>query len=353
MRGAELAVAQLGSSLQELGYAVELAPYDDQNDIGVAVENAEQIIADTQILCGVGNATSAVFVQLQEVYHQAGLAFIAPSTTSESVTTRGYLEVNRLMGRNDVQGTAAAQFASAEGLGRVFIIRQDSDYGRVIADNFTDEADHLGIQVVGDVATDAVEAFGPLIDQLLQANADLVFFSTRSVEQAGAFFREARAEGYRGTFLGPDGLDTPALLEFAGPLLIDGGGMYYINMVLPASGYPGADDFAADFETLHGTTPYLFAAQAYDAAAICMLAIQEAAIAKGGDLPTRAEVAAAIRAVQDYVGITGIYSFDENGDPSPARYFVFQVISPDPEDWSQNALVAELALPSPTAPTTP
>ena len=51
------------------------------------------------------------------------------------------------------------------------------------------------------------------------------------------------------------------------------------------------------------------------------------------------EVANAIRALKDYKGITGTYNFDKNGDPNPAQYFIFQVVSTDPADWNQNTLV--------------
>jgi ABC-type branched-subunit amino acid transport system substrate-binding protein len=197
----------------------------------------------------------------------------------------------------------------------------------------------MGVDVVGNMTTDATENFEWLIDRILVADADSIYFSTLSVEQAGTFFREARVAGYMGAFLGNEGIDNPAVLEFAGPLLIDGGGMYYTSIVASASYYPGAAEFLEDFETLYGGTPQMFAAQAYDAAGICIKAIEGASKAKGGEIPTRSEVANAIRALQDYKGITGTYNFDKNGDPNPAQYFIFQVVSTDPADWNQNTLV--------------
>jgi branched-chain amino acid transport system substrate-binding protein len=347
MRGAELAVKQLTESMMEMGFKVELVTYDDQNDIGVAVANAKEIVADPEILCGVGHYSSRVFVQVQEIYHQAALAFVAPSTTLAFVTANGYPEVNRVVGRNDGQGAAGAQFAKAQGFARVFIISESSDYAQFIAYHFMNEPNRIGVEVVGNMKTDALENFEWLIDRVMATHADLVYFITIRADQGGAFFREARAAGYLGAFLGPDTFDTPALLEFAGPLLIDGGGFYYTTMAAPASDYPEAAGFVVDFETLYGVTPQVYSAQAYDAAAICMRAIQEASNAKAGELPTRAEVATAIRALQDYRGITGIFNFNVNGDPDPARYFVFQVVSADPDDWSQNALVLSFDLAPP------
>jgi branched-chain amino acid transport system substrate-binding protein len=339
MRGAELAVRQLADPLMELGYKVELVPYDDQNDMGIAVTVAKEIVADPDTLCVVGPYTSRILNQVKEIYHQAGLAFISPSATAVFASASGYPEVNRVVGRHDGQGAAGAQFAKDQGYSRVFVISQGSDYAQFNAFHFRNEASRMGIDVVGNMTTEATENFGQYIDRILTTNAELVYFSTLSVEQAGTFFREARAAGYTGAFLGNEGIDNPALLEFAGPLLTDGRGMYYTSIGAPASSYPGAAAFLEDFETRYGGAPQIFAAQAYDAAGICMKAIEEASRAKGGEIPTRAEVAQTIRALQDYKGITGTYNFNKNGDPNPAQYFVFQVISTDPEDWNQNTLI--------------
>lgn len=345
MRGAELAVRQLVDPLMELGYKMELVSYDDQNDVGAAVANAKEIVADSEILCGVGHYFSRIMLQTEEIYHQAGLAFVAPSTTAAFVTGSGYLEINRVVGRNDSQGAAGAQFAKAQGFSRVFIISHGADYGKFNAYHFRNEASRMGVIVVGDMQTDALENFGWLIDRIIATNADLVYFSGLA-DQGGAFFREARAAGYKGAFMGPDGMDNPSLVEFAGPLLIEGG-MYYTAMAAPASDYPEAAKFLKDFETRYGVTPQLYAAQAFDAAGICMKAIEEASKAKGGDIPTRAEVANAIRAFRDYQGITGTFNFNKNGDPNPAEYFIFQVVSADPDDWNQNILVTSFEVAPP------
>jgi ABC-type branched-subunit amino acid transport system substrate-binding protein len=129
--------------------------------------------------------------------------------------------------------------------------------------------------------------------------------------------------------------------------LLAGGGLYYSAMAAPASGYPGAGDFVDSYQDLYGNPPPLYSAEAYDAAGICLAAVRQAAEARGGELPTRAEVTSAIRALQDYEGITGTYTFDRNGDPDPARYYVYQVTATDPADWSNNVLVESYEFPPP------
>lgn len=335
--GAELAIQQLAGPLNELGYAVEFVPYDDKNDIDTAVANAKEFTLNPEILCGVGHFSSRITVQAMEVYHKEGLAFISPSNTSTSVTDRGYLEMNRIVGRDDRQGVAAAQFAQSQGFTNVYIISHSGQYGGKNAAAFKREADRLGLKISGNQITALMEKFDSIINRVEAANPDMVFFAGLD-DQSGPFVREARAAGYLGAILTIGGSST--LADLAGPYSTDGGGMYYIEAVAPVNYYADAATFAQEFLLNYGFSPLPYAAQAYDSAGICMKAIEEAAKVKGGDLPTRSEVAKAIRALVDYKGITGTYNFNGKGDPTLAEYFVYKVVTADSRKWNQNTVVA-------------
>jgi branched-chain amino acid transport system substrate-binding protein len=337
LRAAELAVQQLALPINELGYKVELVSYDDQANIEVGVTNAKELVADPQILCGVGHFNSRVMIQASEIYHREGLAFVSPSNTSATVTDRGYLEVNRVVGRDDGQGIVGAQFAKAQNFASVYIIYQSSDFARINADNFKREANQIGVKVVGTVNSDATEDFSGVIGRMMNTNPDLVYFSGFA-GQAGPLIRQARAAGYTGAFLLID--DNPALADLAGPLSIEGGGTFYTSIAVPASLYPEAASFVVDFDNRYAAFPQLYAAQAYDATGICLKAIEESSKAKSGELPTRNEVASAIHALQEYKGITGTYSFNKKGDPISVKYFVSKLVSIDSSNWGQNTMVA-------------
>jgi branched-chain amino acid transport system substrate-binding protein len=118
--------------------------------------------------------------------------------------------------------------------------------------------------------------------------------------------------------------------------------MYYTETVAPASSYPNATQFGLDFESTFGSPPNLYAVQAYDATGICLRGIEDAAQAIGGEVPSRREVAQAIRAIEDFSGIAGQYRFDNKGDIAPAQYFIYKVAYANPEFWSQNTIVATL-----------
>jgi branched-chain amino acid transport system substrate-binding protein len=143
-------------------------------------------------------------------------------------------------------------------------------------------------------------------------------------------------------FLGPDGLDSSELTKIAGKAVK---GMYYTSVAGPVTVYPAAKQFADEYKKNYGKNPEPFSAQAYDATAILLKAIEAAA--QGGQVPTRDAVTAAVRNVK-YTGLTGAIEFDSKGDPKKALYFVLQVTSEDPQKWGENKEVKRLIIAPPT-----
>ena len=46
----------------------------------------------------------------------------------------------------------------------------------------------------------------------------------------------------------------------------------------------------------------------------------------------------AVRALKDFPGITGTFTFNGKGDLASAKYFIIQVTSGDPANWSNNKI---------------
>jgi branched-chain amino acid transport system substrate-binding protein len=345
--GAELALEQLGGPLKDLGFTVTLAPYDDQANPDTGVANAKQIVADSAVLCLVGHLNSGVMIPSSEDYHTAGLVAVSPANTNPRVTDREYLEVNRIVGRDDVQGVVGAEFAQGTlGAQSVYILHDKTAYGQGLAEFFQKRAGELGMNVAGFEGTEEKANFDALITPILAANPDVVYFGG-IYDQVGVFFKQAREKGYQGTFLGGDGLDSSELPNIAGDTLIQGGGTYYSSVAGPANAYPDTAKFIADFTAKYGAEPQPFAAQAFDSMGICLKAIENAAKAKNNQTPTRAEVANAVRALTDYKGVTGTINFNAKGDLTSAKYFVIKVLSGDPSVWSGNKIEKTLDIAPP------
>ena len=345
-RGAELALEQLGKPLADMGFKVDLAPFDDQANPDTGVANAKRIVSDPAILAVVGHYNSGVQIPSSEVYHTSGLANVSPANTNPKVTTRGYMEVNRIVGRDDVQGVVGADFAIGLGLKSVFVIHDKTAYGQGIAEFFKKRAEEKGLKVLGFEGTEEKANFDSLLSPILAGNPNLVYFGGM-YSQAAVLFKQARERGFTGTFLSDDGFDSSDASKIAGQTLVDGGGSYYSTVSGPASVYAGTAKFIADFKAKFNSDPQPFAAQGYDSMAICLKAIENAAKAKGNATPSREAVAKAIRELKDFVGITGTFTFNKIGDPTVGKYFVIKVNSADPAKWSENAVVETLDIAPP------
>jgi branched-chain amino acid transport system substrate-binding protein len=338
--GTQLAVEQLRGNLAKQGFKVELVPFDDQAKPDVGVANAKNIIADKDILVVIGHLNSGVAIPSSEVYKEVDLPMISPANTNEKITDRGYPSVNRVCGRDDVQGPVGAEFAAMTlKVKSVYVVHDKTTYGQGVAEAFKAEAEKKGVKVVAFEGTEEKSNFDPIITPIKAKNPDLVYFGG-IYDQGAPFFQQAREKGVKSRFLGPDGLDSSDLVKIAGKAVV---GIYYTTAAAPSTS-PQAKQFGDDFKKKFGKNPEPYAAESYVATAIALKAI-ESTVA-GGKAPTRATVAAAIRKVK-YTGMTGPIEFDDKGDPKKASYYVMQVTSDNPEKWGDNKEAKRLAIAAP------
>ena len=339
--GAQLAIEKFKGPLEKAGFKVELVPFDDQAKPDVGVANAKNVISDKDIMVVIGHLNSGVAIPSSEVYREGNLAMISPANTNPTITDRGYPNIFRVCGRDDVQGVVGSEFAAGTLKAKsVYIIHDKTTYGQGVAEFFKADVEKKGIKVLGYEGTEEKSNFDPIITPMKAKNPDLVYFGG-IYEQAGPFFKQAREKGVKAKFMGPDGMDSSDLTKIAGKTVV---GMNYTSVAGPVSVYPKAKQFAEEYKKKFGKNPEPFAAQAYDSTAIAIKALE--AVTKGGKAPTRDAVTAAIRDVR-YSGITGSVEFNANGDPKTALYFVLQVASDDPQKWGDNKIVKQLAIAPP------
>jgi branched-chain amino acid transport system substrate-binding protein len=340
--GTQIAIEKLKGPLEKQGFKVELVPFDDQAKPDVGVANARNIIADKDIMVVIGHLNSGVAIPSSEVYKEVDLAMVSPANTNEKITDRGYPNVNRVCGRDDVQGPVGAEFAAGTlKVKTAYIVHDKTTYGQGVAEAFKKAIEKKGVKVVGFDGTEEKSNFDPIITPIKAKNPDLIYFGG-IYDQGAPFFKQAREKGIKSKFLGPDGLDSSDLVKIAGKAVV---GMYYTTAAAPASS-PQAKQFADEFKKKFGKSPEPYAAESYVATAIALKALES--VTAGGKAPTRPAVSAAIRKVK-YTGMTGSIEFDDKGDPKKASYYVLQVASDNPEKWSENKEAKRLAIAAPTA----
>lgn len=319
--GAQLAVEESVKAFKALGYDLVLVPQDDQAKPEVGVANARNMVADPEVLVIVGHFNSGVALPASEVYKDAMLAMISPANTATEITDRGYPNVNRVCGRDDVQGPVGARFAAQElKVKSVYIIHDKTLYGQGVADNFRNEAKKLGINVLGFEGTEERANFAPMINPLKAKNPALVYFGG-IYHQGGLLLKQLREKGVTAKFMGPDGLDSAEMAKIAGSSVV---GSYYTSVAGPPDAYPETAAFAKKFKQRFGKDIEAFGLYGYDATLVGIKAMEGWIKANGGKKPTRTEVSTAVRNIKGFKGVTGPIEFDSKGDPVKAKYFVLQ-----------------------------
>lgn len=319
--GAQLAVEESGKNFKGLGFELVFVPYDDQAKPEVGVANARNIVSDPDVLLLVGHFNSGVALPSSEVYKDAMLAMISPANTATEITDRGYPNVNRVCGRDDVQGPVGARFTAQDlKLKSVYIIHDKTLYGQGVADNFRNEANKVGLKVIGYDGTEERANFAPIIIPIRAKNPALVYFGG-IYHQGGLLLKQMREKGVNAAFMGPDGLDSSEMVKIAGAQVV---GSYYTTVAGPPDAYPESAAFAKKFKQRFGKEAESFTMYGYDAALVGIKAMEQAIQANGGKKPSRSEVSSAVRKIKDFKGITGSIAFDNKGDPIKAKYFVLQ-----------------------------
>lgn len=319
--GAQLAVEEMVKDFRQIGFDLVIVPYDDQAKPEVGVANARNIVANPDILLVVGHFNSGVALPSSEIYKDYMLAMVSPANTATEITDRGYPNVNRVCGRDDIQGPVGARFAAEVlKLKSVYIVHDKTLYGQGIAENFRDEAKRLGLELRGFDGTEERANFAPMIIPIRAKNPDLVYFGG-IYHQGALLLKQMREKGAKSIYMGPDGLDSSEMVKIAGSHVV---GAYYTTVAGPIDAYPESAAFARKFKQRFGKEVESFGMYGYDAAMVGLKAIEAAVREAKGKRPSRAQVTGAVRKLKNFKGITGSISFDAKGDPVKAKYFVLK-----------------------------
>jgi len=344
--GAQIAVEQAAEKFQKLGYKLEVVAYDDQANPDTGVANANIIINDPDIFGVVGHFNSGVIIPSSEVYDRVGLVVVSPANTNPRVTDRKLPTVNRVCGRDDVQGPAGAEFAVNElKAKKIFVLNDKSAYGQGLAQAFKDAAVTLGANIPDSafVGTEERSNFIPIITQIKAFAPDLIYFGG-TYDQIAPFTKQLRERGIQAPVMGGDGLESGDYIKLAGPE--NTGNTYYTTVAGPVSQFPKAADLAAAFKTEFSKDIEGFGVYSYDCANVIIAALEKTIADAGGKKPTREAVAKAVREIKTE-GLTGAIEFDAKGDKVKADYFILKYAGT--ENLADNKVIKSISVAAPAA----
>ncbi|WP_022706716.1 ABC transporter substrate-binding protein [Paracoccus zeaxanthinifaciens] len=274
-QGAELAIKEINDSGAFLDGSTVTAVQGDSTciDAAAATATVERLITAEGVKGIVGGMCSGeTIASLENVAKANGIVMISPSATSPALTD---IEDDGLFFRtapSDArQGEVMAEIVLEKGIETVAVTYTNNDYGKGLADAFEAAFTQKGGTVTVNSAHDDGKAdYSAEVAALAAAGGDALAV-VGYVDQGGSgILRGALDSGAFETFVFPDGMVGQALADNFGDEIE---GSFGQN---PAAEGEGRETYLSMAEEAGYDGSGAFSAEAYDAAALIMLAMAKA-----------------------------------------------------------------------------
>lgn len=324
--GAQLAVDEFNEAGGLQGFTVELVVEDDRCVGEDATSVANLFVSDPHIVGVVGHVCSGASIPASEVYQEARIPMVSPSSTAGAFTARGLDVANRVAFNDNIQGVVAARFIFSElGAQRIAVLHDNTSYGEGLASTVAATFEELGGEVITFEVVDPEEQdFRPVLTVLAGQEPDLIYLGGYEA-QAALIVQQMAEVGLEDTlFFSDDGVYTATYLELAG----DASEGTYVTFGAQVGDPEANEAFDERYEEKFGVAPDElgpFHAQAYDAATVILKALEAVAtVDDAGNLSVdREALIEAVRTTEDLEGLSGLITCDENGDCGSATIAVF------------------------------
>jgi branched-chain amino acid transport system substrate-binding protein len=311
-----------------------------QWDAAKCAENAQSAAQDDQIIGWIGPFNSGCAAVEIPILNEAGLAMISPANTYTGLTKptpdksepdkyypTGERNYARVIVTDVQQGQAGASFMADEGIKTVFILDDRETYGKGVADEFQTAAEDLGIQVIGREGIDgSAPNYRSLMNKIAAADPDAIYFGGIIENNAAQIIKDKVGAGMSNQevlFVGPDGIFVDTLISQGGDAVE---GTYTSFGGIPPEKLGSAgQEFIDKYEQTYDDVVQPYTAYAYEAANVMLDAIERASKDAGGDVPDRKAVVEQVFATQDYQGVLGTWSFDNDGDTTLTKLSIQEI----------------------------
>jgi branched-chain amino acid transport system substrate-binding protein len=316
--GAQLAIDAANARHPTIGgeaVTYKLVSEDDQSDPRAAVTVAQRLV-DAGVVGVVGHWNTGTSIPAARVYHDAGVAQVAPVATGHAYTQQGFDTSFRIMGHDDDGGQVAGKYAlQTLKAKRIAVIDDRTAFGQGLADQFVKSIEAGGAAVVSrEYIDDKTVDFSAVLTNVRSKNPDLIFFGGVDA-QAAPLARRIKQLGIKATLMGAGGFVSQTFLTLAQK---EGEGVTALEPGLAVEQMPGGKAFEQAYFDRYKTHIELHAPFAYDGVGVLIAALEKA----GSTDPQK--YLPVLRNI-DYQGVTGPIAFDAEGNLKNPTFTVYQV----------------------------
>jgi branched-chain amino acid transport system substrate-binding protein len=310
LRGAGYAVDEINSQGGVLGKTINLLMFDNQSSpIGSTI--AAKKAAAANVLAIVGPDWSSHAIAVARVAQDNGIPMISSLSTNPETTKIGEY-IFRACFTDDFQGKVIARFARQDLNATTAVIFVDvtSDYSLKLSEIFQTNFEKLGGRVVLELEYKLKQH---LIDKDVQktvkVDADVIFIPGH--DESGSIAKQIQDAGGSSIFLGGDGWGNPIFFRKGGSGLKRG---YYSTHWSVHLDTDRSRTFVNKY--IHSEASVDNIALGYDAMMLLTEAINRA---QSFD---KKKIRDAIANTPSFEGVTGIFDFNNHGDPLKSAVFM-------------------------------
>ncbi|MGM0701549.1 MAG: ABC transporter substrate-binding protein [Pseudomonadota bacterium] len=332
--GAKLAVSQVNDQGGILGGQELVMPSGDTTcgDASAASNAADRMVNSEEVTAIVGAlCTGATIAAANNAAIPGDVVMVSPASTAPAVTE---LEDNDLVFRtvpsDAFQGEMLAKLLLEKGIDTVAVTYVNNDYGRGLADSFVATYEAEGGTVAENLAHEDNRAdYRSELGSLSATGAETLVVLAYADTSGQTVLRQAYESGMFTQYVGADGMVGDSLVDAVGDDVLEG-------MIATRPGspdLPGTPLFEEQARDAEIDPEAVFAAQAYDAAFLLALAIEQngnaereglsqalrSVASEPGEVILPGEWEKAVQLIADgeeinYEGASGRHEFDDNGD---------------------------------------
>jgi len=303
--GAKMALDKYNAAHADCKVAIQ--DYDSQGSADKAPALANGAVGDAKVIAILGPAFSGESQAALPIFQSAGLPTISQSATRPDLNSHNWSVWHRGVGNDFDQGPAAARYITQVAKAtKVYLVQDDSAYGKGLADNAKPVLQSL---LVGeDKVTTGDRKFDAIVTKVVGSGATALFYGGYTAE-ASPFLKQLRAGGWKGVLVGGDGLYDDNMLSATGKSDVEG---TVVTCPCAPATKSGAG-FPAQYKAAFGVDAGAYADVGYD-----LMNIFLEGIAAGKT--TRADMQAFITGYNKAGEVSGVtYKWNPNGELDPAQ----------------------------------
>src|SRR5690349_19777380 len=143
-RACVLALEEANRQHRFPGFKLEMESYDDRSDPKEAVDVANRIVSDPNVVAVIGHFNSGCSIPASQVYARSHLAMVSPAASNPKLTLQQLdpswhypKTIFRVNTTDDIQGAYAGEYAiKTLKVRRACIIHDKTAYGQGVAEEF-------------------------------------------------------------------------------------------------------------------------------------------------------------------------------------------------------------------------